>query len=996
MTEKYILSVHIEKLGHKIQEIRERALRNIISKLESGYIFDNDLARSKEILQKLFDWFLFPEHSCEDLVLKLIENVLQSESGRTLLKYYGHENVIKELQRLHNCVRSDYHEEINDLIKDIKQFCKTENAIVPPLISDIPLSYRSNEQYIPINRSKSAESTATPIEGIVQVSSSNEQQTGIEIVNTANSISPGESTDETELYLPYFSLCWYPLINTDRHVLESVENSLRNPPEPSALLHTCEFFSDVMLHDFPAEVFLQRPVIIFELQKLVRTCTSSRIKAAVLNALIKFTKLLGIRINYFTDPDTYNLKQFFLSHPFSPLSSPIDASISSNVTSYRSNISSDIEKTETINILKMKQLPLPYYCLNSIGCILDYLYSRANDIKEAIYMRKWRICTVRALLLLNNLLDLLGLCVTMKIWDCRESEVVREVVKILREILIKFADTIDHFLFRLETISSDFEPNSRFIQINLLNSCLKLLSFTTPDDKIDIILPRNLKNVITATLLDAAISRLYPGIHDKLLELVEKFNGRYENDTFTKYQDVKAVCKSMTSAVDFLKNYKSLPTDESILLVKASLSSLDFHKKLSLIRIFIEICANKLPLVIDNQHLRENASVIVLELLSHCDTDIKKEMYRLCTKRVIGAVGPKLNTSKTGAPGSQILFLLQSSILSEITLNGLSSRDVEIQKLSEDILIHILKCKILVSEDIWNSVIQAIISTLPALLCYVDHLSPIGRTLLSLLDPDVAQTMGLTTLEILRGNSCLLFSADGSIRDEAVSRICWLLASQGDNRDLLPRINNLLDKSLSMSCQIKHVYDLNKMQTNQHYYQANSLQQVLDLLNSNNIEPVIRRSALTQISVMMEDPIMHNTFLQKDGVKIIIDVMRSALDDSDYRDYPDSIVPAASILKSICLFNARIRQNLSINLELYYLVLRGLFLFCTEERMKHEGSTLLFLLLYNYYIKGSPANFNFSLPQIVMKKFRVPFSCQPYQSKIEEVHNRLSGIIKIF
>lgn len=83
---------------------------------------------------------------------------------------------------------------------------------------------------------------------------------------------------------------------------------------------------------------------------------------------------------------------------------------------------------------------------------------------------------------------------------------------------------------------------------------------------------------------------------------------------------------------------------------------------------------------------------------------------------------------------------------------------------------------------------------------------------------------------------------------------------------------------------------------------------------------------------MMEDPIMHNTFLQKDGVKTIVDVMRSALDDSDYRDYPDSIVPAASILKSICLFNARIRQELSMNLELYYLVLRGIiFISCGNK-----------------------------------------------------------------
>lgn len=64
-------------LGHKIHEIRERALKNLACKLENGYIFDNDLARSKEILQKLFEWFLFPECSQEDIVLNLIKNILQ-------------------------------------------------------------------------------------------------------------------------------------------------------------------------------------------------------------------------------------------------------------------------------------------------------------------------------------------------------------------------------------------------------------------------------------------------------------------------------------------------------------------------------------------------------------------------------------------------------------------------------------------------------------------------------------------------------------------------------------------------------------------------------------------------------------------------------------------------------------------------------------------------------------------------------------------------------
>lgn len=142
---------------------------------------------------------------------------------------------------------------------------------------------------------------------------------------------------------------------------------------------------------------------------------------------------------------------------------------------------------------------------------------------------------------------------------------------------------------------------------------------------------------------------------------------------------MKTVCKSMSLAVDFLKNYKFLPVDESILLVKAGLKSLEFHKNLSLIKIFIELCTNKLPSLIEDENIRRNAADTLLELLSHCDNDIKRETYSLCTKRVISTVGPKLNTSKTGAPGSQILFLLNSAILNEITLCGLSSNDTQVK-----------------------------------------------------------------------------------------------------------------------------------------------------------------------------------------------------------------------------------------------------------------------------------------------------------------------------
>lgn len=103
------------------------------------------------------------------------------------------------------------------------------------------------------------------------------------------------------------------------------------------------------------------------------------------------------------------------------------------------------------------------------------------------------------------------------------------------------------------------------------------------------------------------------------------------------------------------------------------------------------------------------------------------------------------------------------------------------------------------------------------------------------------------------------------------------------------------------------------------------------LLDSENVEPVIRRSALTQISVMMEDYLLHRTFIEYDGLRILLRVMKSALTEQNYHDYPDSIIPAVGILKHLCLYNSSVRHELNCNLDIYCFVLRGIVLFFQQH-----------------------------------------------------------------
>ena len=101
------------------------------------------------------------------------------------------------------------------------------------------------------------------------------------------------------------------------------------------------------------------------------------------------------------------------------------------------------------------------------------------------------------------------------------------------------------------------------------------------------------------------------------------------------------------------------------------------------------------------------------------------------------------------------------------------------------------------------------------------------------------------------------------------------------------------------------------------------MHKALDLLNTENVEPVIRRSALTQINLMLEDFSLHEEFIVRHGVELVVDIMRISLDGRNFKDYPDSIVPAISILKCICIHNSGVRQDLSNKLNVYCYLLRG-------------------------------------------------------------------------
>nr|CAH7739552.1 unnamed protein product [Callosobruchus chinensis] len=992
MSEKFISSIQIEKLGHKIQEIRERALFNIISKLDNGILFDNDLARSKELLNKLFKWFLFEPASQEETVFSLLKRILKSDSGKVVVNHYSKQSLEKEIDQLQTYIEPTYFRHLEELRKIINEEPQTD---VPSLETDIPLSYRSDTSsnlYTP-----NVETTATPMEGIIHKVSSVEQQTGVEHSMDSDSDTLPATTirtytmDKNEHFesplpvncLPNYYFKWQPLVASDRHVLDSVTRSLTDPPQPASLLHSCEFFTNVLIHDFPAEIFLQRPSIVLAFYSLLH-CGSKRVAYAVLCCLIELTRSLRVRLYHCNDVSMQNLKLEDLSEAFSAPNTPV-----SSVNTDFSEHHDKFEKLEEIISLQKKQLSTPDFCFDTLMVVFKFLCVKHTSLNEEKLNISQNLINA-SINLLEEILELICHTIKIQIWDKRQSEMTCQVLRGINNIFVKYGEVIEYF--RLESATCETNLKYRSIYLYLVHHTVCLLEKLVPKRKSASILPRVLKVALSNCLLDVTFARLYPGVHAVILSYVECFSGENEEIYLRKYKDVGRICRGMTSTVKFLKDHKDLSISDNLKLAVDSLPSLEFHKDLDFIRVFIDFCSLKLGSTEDPVKLCM-AEETVLSLLAHHMPEIREETYRVCHKKVIATIGPTLNTSRNGESGSQILFLLTSKILTEIAAFGINDKSSEIQRYSEDIISYILKSKILVSDSVWNKAIQALIPSLPAIACHINRTTVLSKAILSITDPDTAKALFLPELSVLKGNVQLLFVADAVLRDEGFSRLCWLLSTQEDAKTLLPKFANLFDPSLANICRLKRTADVNKMRRIEHFYQPSSLEQVMDILNSPNVEPGIRRSALNQVSVMLEDPLLHQTFLDSNGLEIVVDIMKTALADNDYRDYPDSVIPVISILKSLCLYNAAVREELGTSIDVFFCVLRGLFLFFAEERLKQDAVSLLFIMVFKDFIRGDPSNADFSVPNFISEKLMMPFQCAVHWKESPHTKENLRDMV---
>ncbi|XP_043271648.1 rotatin [Venturia canescens] len=782
---------------------------------------------------------------------------------------------------------------------------------------------------------------------------------------------------------------WQPLVTSDIAVLTAVEESLVNSLDTTLIVHTCQFVTNVMLQDFPAEVFIQRPAIVTILQALLdqNTNQESKVSLAVMKTLYKLTRSLRYRIHYYCDPALANKRpnvifgqsevSWTYESSLDDRETPEGGLQEGNYQGHRQQFTASQESPEIIetnlddSLLRQQQMSVPFYCTETLKNVLS-LFSQLPIDSSPLKIVK------NILELSSELVNLVIISLKPSIWLSNDT-ISLNVNENLKSLLRLLAELMEYF----GPSSIDLH---RIIYLQIVCLVEKILSNLVPLEIADIVLPKNLKVSIAQCLLDAPIFLISDGLNLNLEQYARQFTDSEATDILELFDDTKSVTTSLEAAINLMSENMNTGRSnyETLKLMWTAKSSFSCHKRLFLVKKYITFL-QEVSVLLEKEE-KDLANKLILDLLSNEDEDLRKTTYEECHRLVSLALG--VEARQIGKfTWIKVAFLLNTSVMTEIICHGVAGDDNAIKNLAEDILVYILKGKIHIGEEGWNKFLEeALIPTLGLLQCIAATDSQLGQCVAKMLDPDVYESLNLPYIEVIKGNSRLLYSADSKLREEALCRLIFLLGCEKDSSKKLPRLSSLHGLPLSSLCIIERSHS--RFKRSEGNYLTSSLLAVLELIKTPDVEPKVRKSALVQLSVMLTDTCLHKLFIREHGLPLVLDIMNKSLIEREFGNYPDSVIPLLAILKALAMTQSSVRHDLSTRPEVYSNILRSLFLFPNNESIKIDASQLLCLLLYSEYIKipttiGDGESNVVSLPHVIATKMRIPLNCKSYWKENE-------------
>ncbi|XP_053570848.1 rotatin [Bombina bombina] len=990
------LSALVKKLGHQLVEIRERALKNILCKLDHNLVSFVDLVQEKSFFIYLLEWFNFPSVPMKDEVLHLLNRLTKHVSAAQLLLEIGAVDFFSQL-------RPNLEPNLQSLVDDILDslfHLPSENS------DDNSLASPKEFKAWPLQDFAVTRKRAESDKGYFQKEIQHSRIQAEDSVVHRNSVT----------CLNFSVFPWLTLTTTDRHVLSTNESSL-NSSNYNLIWRSCQLLRDVVMQDFPAEIFLQRPKIVQSLLSLLGLASESdgqqHLAFQSVSCLHQLCMLLRHRLNFHRDPGFFCNKQEIVSrnsygsycqdtHRVSPTQNPSpdnenlrpsvlghtsrlrgdgqdwDAASSSgnstqvNATSRTAHLSPldighlDLPEIEHENTLELQfqQLSLPQFCTALLEKAVPLLKSGRR--KLIIFVLE---------LFCEDLL-LLSDAVSENVWE-DESLMGQELRSKLLFVLGTLGEAILFHKNNSTEKSGSSLVNHRMAFISISLFTIRLLQTLLPVEKANDVLPESLTNALFLLSLDMPFRITYPGVHESVIAFLEQLN----SEDYGIYKQTSETIYSIECVNTFM-TYSNKEAEKDLLevveLAANGLTSLSYHQHFPFMRKFIFLCSDIYKSAQSGSVLLEESQKVLLRMLSHQVATVRAEAFSVCLDIVKDSLGVHNVTKPVSSVCHGVNFLLQSKVLYEISAFGLQDSTKEISCSAKSILTYLLQGHLVMKASVWNTFIEALNPVIPILQGFAGMEDTLGISIMTLCETSEKGEGILPQTTRLRAALRLLFSKKQGIRSVAVKWLAINLMNEEDANSKRPQLHgNILSNSDSLFI-VERPTDIKLDDPGKSIFKVDTVSKVSGIFTSETVDLALRKSAAEQLVVIMQDITMHSVVKKNGLVEKIIHCLHEFVHQNG--NVLDCVVfPCVTILRKIVYADPVLRLSLAQDSS-FLLMLFRVMLLQEDKSLLIESASLLCLVLFDEISKMDTWSESttcsqplFGLPVTVVRRFHIPF-----------------------
>ncbi|XP_064468530.1 rotatin-like [Ornithodoros turicata] len=704
------------------------------------------------------------------------------------------------------------------------------------------------------------------------------------------------------------------LTSQDMQLLESVCSTLCGHDQ-KAVKSACNFISSSMSRDYPAEIFLQKPRILFALLKLL-TVPFEEDHVHAIQCLDAIIRGLHRRILFYLQPDFSCSKE-----ESSFLSRSIGAS-SSFSTEYFQPYSvaneTDDESAFSLqrlqegggmrNAISVEYLTIPDFCGMIMRTLLPLL--RASPIHCFASVHK---------VLLSTLSLLKG---TVKPCVLLEPYVERTVLE--QDLKTCMQELEICMTFYKKNFRCGGHADDRLLYIAVAVLTWKFLDAVVGVNNSPLVLPTFLKTALEDVVMDSAFRNAYPVVHSSLLQYASLSDVTFRD----VYKLKEFLAESVISAQKFFKMSQSNVSPSELVafynLFADSLPCLPYLPNKNMIKEFI--IAYSSMFVYSSDAANSMACTTLLQLLKHSDASVRQEAWECCTQIVKNALPPDSVSSIPESKLQRIQFILQHDIVTCIATCGLQENYKDISDNCAALLTSLLHSRWLLSPKNWREILLCLSPAYPILQCYTDADTTLGGYMLTMCNPDTLDgVVSLSTLECLMSNLRNLFCVNDKTKEKALHYLLRLLAQQEDSDARAPRIQNVanninLTGIFHSDASSNVLFSMRKANATE---QSGNMKSLLAVAGNIAMDPDVRASCLRQVSLLVEDRGVHAHFQDNGGDDIVRKILVDFSEKTDGSVISlEMVMDALRILRTRLLLSYEFRNWLSGNESYCFTILR--------------------------------------------------------------------------